>query len=326
MSTTAKTLEQLKDEAPSLEDPKKDETPEKEPDPVITEPDPEDPPEAGAEDGEEFEIVRESKGSQPSEKTKSFTDRVNKLNRRNEESQGKTQEAIQEREVFKEKLKLLELENEQLRGKPDQPVLPDPDQFDEGVSDPQFLQKQAEFTQFFIEKTVKENLVKANQSQVQENQIQIVTEELHQKQTAHYERAEVLKVKDFGTTEDIAIEALGNQLTNDIIKNFDDSEMMLYYFGKNPEEAKSLKSLMEKNLVLGVAELGVIRKDLRKRPVTKQPAPDPDLELEGGAPSTIESTEVKLNKLRDRVAKSGNSKDMQALLDFKKKLKQKSAA
>ena len=86
---------------------------------------------------EEVEIVRE--GSQPSKTGQSgFRKRVNKLNAKIDTALNEATQANTENALLKEKLKILEMEREQARDNPVS-IQPNPDDFDSGVSDPEFI-------------------------------------------------------------------------------------------------------------------------------------------------------------------------------------------
>ena len=142
---------------------------------------------------------------------------------------------------------------------------------------------------------------------------------LEQRQAAHYERAAKLKVKDYEATEDKAIEIFGNEHINHLVANLDNSEVAMYYFGKNPEVAQKYSDMLKREPIRGLIEIGGLLAKLKVKP-KRESAPDPDIELEGGTPSNLEAMQTKLNKLRD-AARSGG--DMAPLMAFKMKMKDK---
>ena len=99
--------------------------------------------------------------------------------------------------------------------------------------------------------------------------------------------------------------------------NFEDSHVILYYLGKNPEEATRIANLIKTNPIRGVAEMGRLSAELKIKPKTKIVA-DPDEEINGDGNTQDGELDRRLNKLRDEAAKSGN---MGPLMAFKKKHK-----
>lgn len=238
-------------------------------------------PEGKESESGEIEIVREGKGSQPrGKKTRTFTDRINRLNRQKADERARADLADANAELLAEQLKVTKAELEQVKNHKTALAKPNPDDFEEGAYDPKFIEAQEKYTETLINNTVKQEVSRISQSTGQDHQIQNLKEKAHK----HYKRAEELGAKDFAEVEDKAIENLGEKLVNDIIETFPDSEKIIYYYGVNSEDAKALKELVLENPVLGVSEIGALRKDLKVRPKSKT-APSPDEELEGSKSS-----------------------------------------
>lgn len=231
-------------------------------------------------ESEEIEVVRESQGSQPKKKTKSFTNRINRLNQKTAAEKERADTATSELEAERERNRLLQLALEQSKPANQTPTQPNPDDFEGGAFDPKFVEQQREFNAFQVEQMVNEKINQLKQVSEQQSAKNVTSANLEKKALKHYQRADELKASDFGETEDKAIEVLGGEIVNDIIANFPDSELIVYYLGKNPGEAKEIKRAIEENPVLGVSELGALRKDLKVRPKSKI-TPDPDEELVG---------------------------------------------
>lgn len=326
----AKTLEQLKEEAPSLEDPIQDDKVEDDvdPEPNLDE-------DSGTGDGqedtdaeEEIEIVRESKGSQPlDKKTQAFSDRVNKLNRKREEAvDAATEEAKNKSDLLEQENNLLRSKLNELSGQPKPLTQPVPDDLD-GLDGPEYLKQKADFDKAVIREIIQEDNAKQSQSRIQDDSDHEFLDKLRGKQVAHYERAASLKVKDFGVVEDKAIEIFGKDNINSIINHFPkESELITFYLGTEANEAESkaiaLLFKKEKTRVDGLIALTDLRSDLKKRPKSKKTVSDPDDELEGASPSGKVSNDTKLERLRTK-AQSGKSSDMTNLMEFKKKLREK---
>lgn len=276
--------------------------------------------EEGQEETEEVEIVRE--GSQPSKPGQSgFRKRINKLNAKIQTANDETNVANTENARLREENRILQQANQ---AQQNQQVLkkPNPDEFDLGTQDPDYQRQDSAYTQALVQKEVSRQVSESTkQTTVSTGQNQ-QRQELVKKQEGHYERASILKVKDYSDTEDKAIDILGNDVVNQIISNFDDSPHLLYYLGKNPQEAEKIASLIESNPILGVAEIGRLRSEIKVKPKTKSNAPNPDEEIEGKSGAPTDPFQRKLDKLREK-ATSGNKKDVDALFDFKKKMREK---
>ncbi len=274
------------------------------------------------EEDQEFEIVRESGESQASTAPKQtgFRKRINKLNQKISTANQERDNANSDNTVLIEKNKILQIALDQARdGKTSPAEPPNPDEYDAGTLDPEFIKKKEAWTDARIDQRISEGIAKATQTTVDTQTTNTKVIDLQKKQASHYERAEKIGVKDYEATEDKAIETLGLEFTNHIIEYFDDSQNILYYLGKNPKETEVLKSLLDENLVLGVAEIGRLRSEIRVRP-KKQTTPNPDAELEGGVPKDATASDRKLNKLREEASKTGN---MSKLIAFKRELKAK---
>lgn len=268
----------------------------------------------------EVELVIEG-DTQPKKNTpRGFLRRINKLN-------GKVETAKQETAGEREKRLFLEDENRVLKialeqskgGKPEELALPNPDDFDGGPSDPGYTQAFKAYQEKAIQAGVDAGVQKATQQTTVTRATEAQAQALEIKQTAHYERAAKLKVKDYEETEDKAIEIFGMDHTNHLIGNLDNSEVALYYFGKNPEVAQEFADMLKTQPIRALVKIGGLLSEIKIKPKS-EPNPDPDIEIEGGTPSNLEAMQTKLNKLRD-AARSGQG--MRKVLDFKKQCKEK---
>jgi len=274
-------------------------------------------------DGEQQElqevevVLAGDDGSQP-DKQHGIRKRINKLNNRLAQAEGKTTNAEHELTLEKERSKLLQLALDQ-KAPIEVATPPDPADFDDGARDPKYVKALNAYNQPIIAAEVQKQT--ANLAPAQVN---TVDRDLERKQTKHYERANVLGAKDFEETEDKAIERLGNDTVNQLIRNFDKSELILYYLGKNPGKAEEIAQLIKTNPIMGVAELGRMEARLSAKPKsTTEPTPDPDEELSGGSPAAGKSNKFqrKLDKARED-AQDGASGRMQAIANIKKEAKE----
>ena len=279
----------------------------------------------GDEKSEEFEIVRETGDSQPPKQQHfGIRKRINKLNARNVEANERTDIANQRNVDLEEKNKILEIALQQARENQATLTPPDPSQFDEGANDPKFHEKNNAYNEARINQAV-EKAVQASSRTVSDNSnVNIKAHELEKAQFKHYERATEIGAKDYSETEDKAIEILGNENVNHIIENFPDSQFLLYYLGKNPQEAERLSSLIRDKPIQGVAEIGRLSSELKVKTKTVT-SPNPDAEIEGGEPGGNANSSLlkQLDKLRENAQKNPSRASMEKIMDFKKKLRDK---
>lgn len=252
---------------------------------------PQDQPAQDAPDGEggeqpkessEFEIVRQGKdGSQPDKDVweQRIRKRVNRANKKVHTAEDATSQAQNDLRLKEEENKLLRLALEQ---KTETVKPPDPADFEAGVSDPRYSEALSQFNKPAIDAAVK-----ASVDALTAQQPAPLDPGIERSQEEHYKRAAKLGAKDFEKTEDKAIDILGNDNVNHIIQIFDQSEMLLYYLGKNPGEAERIKTLIDTNPGKAVARLGRLEGELNVKPrANDESAPNPDDDLRGGAPSS----------------------------------------
>tara|TARA_R110000744_G_scaffold166370_2_gene283440 strand:+ start:1857 stop:2843 length:987 start_codon:yes stop_codon:yes gene_type:complete len=269
---------------------------------------------------EEFEVVRE--GTQPQNFDQQqvndiVSKRVKKLNSKVQEVNEQSHQAQTDLDIANNKNKILQIALDQAKEKAvtNQIVKPNKNDFDNGEYDPEFIKQSDEYTQALIDQRVEQAVLKASQTTEQNIGQEQQQKALLSKQVKHYERADKIGAKDYSDTEDVALGIFGNHYSNQIIENFDDSHIIMYYLGKNPEEARNLKSLIENSPVKGVAAIGKLSAELKLKPKQKNVA-DPDTEINGdGSGSNSDALQRQLDKLRDQAAVSGN---MTKLMNFKK--------
>lgn len=291
-------------------------------DPIVESAEGEGEPGDGQEDADEVELVVEGDTHPKKNETpRGFLKRINKLN-------GKVDTAKQETAAEKEKREFLEDENrvlkvalERARGgqKTEAPTLPNPDDYDGGPSDQEYIDAVIAYQDKVTEAKVAAGIQQAQQQATVTSAQEAAAQKLEKLQAAHYERAAKLKVKDYEATEDKAIEIFGHEHVNHLVANLENSEVALYYFGKNPEVAQKYSDMLKREPIKGLIEIGRLLAKIKVKP-KRESAPDPDIELEGGTPSNLETLQAKLNKLRE-AAQSGQGMDK--VLAFKKKMKEK---
>lgn len=275
---------------------------------------------------DEIEIVRENDTLSLKQQSLDgiIQKRVKKLNIKVDKATQQASDAATEAGLLRERNKILELAIEQQKekalSKPKAP--PNPDDFDLGYEDPAYRNEQQAFNQGQISAEVERQVAKVTQTFMHSNKTDAVSKELETKQNGHYQKALKLGAKDYNEVEDAAIEILGQEVTNQLISNFDDSPTMLYYLGKNPVEAERLSNLIKTNPIKGVAEIGRLQVELKVKTKKTTDAPEPDEELTGGKGSSSENALKQLAKLRQKAA-AGDPQGMNNIRKFKKSLKEK---
>lgn len=232
----------------------------------------------------EVEVVLSgANGSQPDtqhEINRIVKKRVNKLNTKVAKANDTASQAEEALDLSRQENQLLKMALAQ-RTPAEMPTVPDPKDFNDGVKDPGYVKALDEFNEPRIAAAVQRQT--AHLAPVQ---TETIDPGLERNQTKHYERANKLGAKDFDETEDIAIGLLGRETTNHVINEFEESELLMYYLGKNPGKAEEIAELIKTNPIKGVAELGRLSAKLSVQPKgINESTPDPDEEIPGGSPS-----------------------------------------
>lgn len=272
---------------------------------------------------EGIEVVREIKGSPP-KKTDTLPlgvrKRFSKLKAKAVSAQGDVGKANEENAVLRERLKLLELQAELSKEEPVLNQEPNPEDFDDGETDPKFLKKQRAFDISTAKAELRKEFAdSAKQNVVTENQTR-KSKQRDQKLEEHYGRVAGMKAKDYFEVEDKAIDYMGEETVKEIIENFDDPHILLYFLGSNQGEAEELVDTIKSNPIRGTAAIGRLQSELMVKPKSKI-IPNPDEDLEGGTLSgNMTADERKLDKLRKEADKTGN---INKVLAFKREMKAK---
>lgn len=272
------------------------------------------------EQDQEFEVVLESKGSQPDEPAKTqrisgVSKRINKLNARVDSAQQGEERASNELLLANERNRLLQIQLEQRNETQAQPVMPNVDDFDGGVHDPEYVKKFQEYQNVHVQKEINRQVQEATKQTVQSGRQTVQSQQLERKQVKHYEQASKMGMKNYAEAEDKAIEILGTKTVNVIIDNFtEDSHILLGYLGVNTDKAQAIADKILTNPILGVAELGALRSKLKVKPKSKI-TPNPDTPLAGGSPSGSNDTDKRAEQLLAKATKSGSKTDLNKYLD-----------
>ena len=268
---------------------------------------------------QDVEIVIDGKdGSQPKKQQRGFRIRVNKLNRKIRAAETDASQATEALALSEDKNKLLELALAQERENKSAP--PNPADFDDGVADPKYVEALHHHNQQVIQAEVRKQTASIP---APKGDTDVPNPDLERRQTAHYEEAGQLGVKDYDEIEDKAIEVLGTNTVNQIIAASDKSPIILYYLGKNTRKAEEIVDIIETNPVGAAVEIGRLEERLKVQPqATTQQIPDPDDEILGGSPTAGQANKFqkRLDKARETVGEG--KADMKTILDIKKAAKE----
>jgi len=213
-------------------------------------------------------------------------ERINRANKKVDKAlQGKT-EAEQRAELLEEQNRLKDLRIQQLEGKAPATEItkPDPEKFDGGIYDPEFIKAHDEYTEARLKKLADEVKAEAAKKYVDSGNQAEMAKQVERDQTKHYERAFKLQAKDYAETEDKAREFLGESDAKAIMSLSDASELVLYYFGKNESKARDFAYISQTNPRKALLELGRLEEKLKGKVGSKSKTTtttDPDEEIEG---------------------------------------------
>jgi len=266
---------------------------------------------------QEFEVVLESPGSQPDtakpQRIGGINKRINKLNAKVDSAQQGEERANNDLLLANERNRLLQIQLDQ-HETPSGPVMPNLEDFAEGATDPDYVKKYQEYMAGAVQTEITRQVNEATQQTVHTSKKTVQSQELERKQVKHYQRANDIGAKDYAEVEDEAISILGNGTVNQIINNFEESHIILYYLGKNPHRAQFIADQIQTNPIKAIVEIEALRSKLKVKPKTKI-TPNPDTPLPGGSPSGANDTDKKATNLLANAEKTGTKADLNKYLD-----------
>ncbi len=143
-------------------------------------------------DGQEVDIVLPTDdGSPPKPQNYGFRKRINKLNARNEATEGRASDAESQLAAVKAENQLLKVMVDQHSKPAEADLPPDPNDFDDGAKDPGYVKALGEHNRKFIAAEFDKRAATQNAAPAPVNAT------LERRQTAHYEAAGKLGVKDY---------------------------------------------------------------------------------------------------------------------------------
>lgn len=280
----------------------------------------EDASKADTDDG--IEIVRSHKeGTQPDKQSdldRIINRRLKREKRKIESANDTASEASKALEIERHKNQLLQLALDQKK-KTDDVSPPNPDEFIHGVSDPAYIDSFNTYQRNYIQEEVKKQSASLNVSRN-------ANDGLEQVKRKHYQKAYALGASDYEDVEDKAIDALGADIVDHLIQSSDNAHVVLYFLGKNPDEAEELSALIKSDPIKGTLRIGRLEAELQVQSKAKsKPSPDPDEELSGGTPSASDHLKRKYEKLVSKAQEGGSQsqKYMKAMADLRKEAQAK---
>lgn len=234
-------------------------------------------PEGKAEDSKDRETQPDDDGGPywVEKRLKRYSERLNRV-------KGDLTKEQEEKRNLEERLKLMELALQQKDTKPKGP--PDPESYDGGAYDPQYAKDLAAYQQGFIQNEVQRRTSEISQQAQEQAARDRAEQEIQQRIKNHWQHAQTLKAKDYEQAEEAAIEILGDTVFNDAVRYLDPEEtsMLFYHLGKNPNKARDLAAKIATNPVKATVEMGRVLERLKNPAKSSNPLPQPDDELEGG--------------------------------------------
>lgn len=237
-------------------------------------------------DDEEIEIAvdgEEEPTSKPVRKN-GFAKRIGRATRQRDEARDEAEQERQRRIALEQELALLR-NTKTVKA-------PDPEDFDTTA---EYFAEKARYDEERIATLAAEQAQKQAQRILEQNQSQTTqSEQIRQfeaQSKAHDARAAALKVKDYDEVEDEAINVLGDDLSRTIVNTVSNSEVLMYYLGKNLDKAEELRRLTQSDPVKCVLEMGRLAGTLQVRPKNK-PAPNPETTVEGGMGTKVEGEHI----------------------------------
>lgn len=231
------------------------------------------------EDADELDIVvegEEQPTSAPVRKS-GFQKRFDKLNGKNELANDKLEAVELELESVKQQNKLLRLKDEVVELKRPKETDFETDSEFEVADDAYTKQEARKAAAEMLQEALTETSTQNTQQQTNDQQEKLID--------AHYDRVSKLSIKPdkFVEVEDKAIAILGNDSAKAIMANTDDSALIMYALGleKNAGKAEEFASLLKRNPIKALMEIGGWAKTLKVTPKTST-ALDPETQIEPG--------------------------------------------
>ncbi len=254
------------------------------------------------------EIVLEGDSSTPDEPKPAtgLKRRIAKLSERGKVAQAEAERERQRAEMLQARLD--QLESQGGTAEPTGPPTLEAFDYDEA----KYQAAQAEYIRDSTARTVQqefERVMGAARSRTEEQQ---KNERRQTELEAHYERANKLPIKDYEAAEERAIDIIGQQEAENIMRIAPKSEFVLAHFGNNPAAARKYVAMSDENPARAVMWLGELQASFKLK--GSEPTPDPDETLEGAGVASPGASDDQLKKLLDKANRTGDASEYLAAL------------
>lgn len=229
--------------------------------------------------------------------------RQRKLLERNDRLKQELSQADQAKEALAAENRLLRMQMQQRQQQEGKQPDKAPTLAECGYDEDVFAQKMQDYLSGTSRSALSDELKKYEQRQLQQQFERNRASALE----AHYERADKLKVPDYDVAEEKAVEALGRDFVADVAARLPDSEVVLYFLGKNPGKAREIAELAKRDPALAAVAIGELKAGLKVQPKgAKTNTPEPDTPAGGGGASTSSAWQRKLDKAVEHANRTGN--------------------
>lgn len=233
--------------------------------------------------------------------------RQRKLLERNDRLKQEVSQAEQAKEALAAENRLLRMQMQQRQQQEGKQPEKAPTLAECGYDEEVFAQKMQDYMSGTSRSALSEELKKYEHRQLQQQFERNRASALE----AHYERADKLKVPDYDVAEEKAMELLGRDFVADVAARLPDSEVVLYFLGKNPGKAREIADLAARDPALAAVAIGELKAGLRVQPKgAKTNPPEPDTPAGGGGASTASAWQRKLDKAVETANRTGNMDDV----------------
>ncbi|MCB1725757.1 MAG: hypothetical protein KDJ39_18895 [Gammaproteobacteria bacterium] len=270
---------------------------------------------SGQEGADGFDVVVDEEGMPPSD-TVPLRAHLNSKAK----WKGKLQKAEKSAEALAAENDLLRMQLQQTQGggkrgtAPKMPTLEDCD-YDED----EFRRRSVEYAKSVSVEEARRAAAEMIENSQRSAQLQSKDADTEAALDRHYTNAGKLKVDDFEAAEDRVIEIFGRDAAREIIANVEDSHLLMYWLGKNPDKASHYADLLKRSPVKGIFALGELRSKIKVQPRGKS-SPSPDEAVEGAGVTGAQGWERRIDTMRDKVAAGKAS--MSDLMKLKRQAQQ----
>jgi len=205
-------------------------------------------------------------------------------------------------------------------------VLPNPDDY---IDNDEWVKATEEYNQKYTERLQKQTQDAINQAMAQnakQAEVSIAQEQQQaayvEAETAHHARADALGAEDFIEREERLKDWIGDELYSRVIKNYPNSEQVVYVLGSEDGESKVLELLKEFEIDPwgGVTKLNAFAGQLDPIKKSGEELPEPDEPIKGGAGGVVPQGAIDKKIAESREQRRLGKKSMTEHLTYVRKL------